>query len=204
VDLSPSVLSVAAWRYSGLPKSIEDRDVAALVESCARARRSGRRDLAILLLMVRLGLRAGEVAALRLRDLDWRAGDVLVRGKAGRHDRLPLPVDVGEAVVDYLRHERPETTSRSVFILSVAPRTAISAATVAGVAGRACERAGLAPMGPHRFRHTAATAMLRGGASLADVGQVLGHQHQETTSIYAKVDRGSLSMLAMPWPQVWS
>jgi site-specific recombinase XerD len=201
-DLSPSVLSVAGWRHSGLPKALDPKDVAKLLASCARQRRAGRRDLAILTVVVRLGLRAGEVAALELGDIDWRAGEIVVRGKGGRLDRLPLPGDVGEVIVDYLRHERPPTTSRHVFILAVAPRTGISTKTVGGVVRCACERAGLAPFGPHRLRHTAATEMLRGGASLAEVGQVLRHQHQETTSIYAKVDLGSLAMLAMPWPQV--
>ncbi len=202
LDLSPSVLAVAGWRHSGLPKALDPKDVARLIASCARQRRAGRRDLAILTVVVRLGLRAGEVAALELGDIDWRAGEIVVRGKGGRLDRLPLPGDVGEVIVDYLRHERPPTTSRHVFILAVAPRTGISTKTISGVVRCACERAGLAPIGPHRLRHTAATEMLRGGASLAEVGQVLRHQHQETTSIYAKVDLGSLAMLAMPWPQV--
>ena len=201
-DLSPSVLSVAGWRHGGLPAALDPNDVARLLASCARQRRAGRRDLAILTLVVRLGLRAGEVAALELGDVDWRAGEIIVRGKGGRRDRLPLPDDVGEVIVDYLRHERPPTTSRHVFILAVAPRAGISTKTVGGVVRCACERAGLAPIGPHRLRHTAATEMLRGGASLAEVGQVLRHEHRETTSIYAKVDLGSLAMLAMPWPQV--
>jgi len=201
-DLSPSVLSVAGWRHSGLPKALDPNDVARLLASCARQRRAGRRDLAILTVVVRLGLRAGEVAGLELGDLDWRAGEIIVRGKGSRRDRLPLPDDVGEVIVDYLRHERPPTTSRHVFILAVAPRAGISTKTVAGVMRCACERAGLAPIGPHRLRHTAATEMLRGGASLAEVGQVLRHEHHETTSIYAKVDLCSLAMLAMPWPQV--
>jgi integrase/recombinase XerD len=201
-DLSPSVLSVAGWRRGGLPRALDPQEVARLLASCSRQRRAARRDLAILSLMVRLGLRAGEVAALKLGDVDWRAGEVVVRGKAGRLDRLPLPADVGEVVVDYLRHERPPTASRRVFILAVAPRTEISTKTVGGVVRCACERAGLAAIGPHRLRHTAATEMLRGGASLAEVGQVLRHQHVDTTSIYAKVDLGSLAALVLPWPQV--
>lgn len=201
-DLSPSVLSVAGWRRSGLPEAIDSQEVARLLTSCARQRRAGRRDLAILTLVVRLGLRAGEVASLELGDVDWRAGEIVVRGKGGWLDRLPLPTDVGEVIVDYLRHERPPTTSRRLFILAVAPRTGISTKTVAGVVRCACERAGVTPTGPHRLRHTAATEMLRGGASLAEVGQVLRHRHSETTSIYAKVDLRALRTLAMPWPQV--
>ncbi len=201
-DLSPSVLSVAGWRNSTLPKTIDPNDAARLLQSCAGQRRAARRDLAILTIVVRLGLRAAEVAALELGDIDWRAGEILVRGKGGRRDLLPVPDDVGEAIVDYLRHERPPTTSRHLFILAVAPRTGISTKTVAGVLRCACERAGVTPIGPHRLRHTAATEMLRGGASLAEVGQVLRHRHLETTSIYAKVDLGSLATLAMPWPEV--
>jgi site-specific recombinase XerD len=152
--------------------------------------------------VVRLGLRAGEVAALELDDVDWRAGEMVIRGKGRRLDRLPLPADAGEVIVDYLRHERPPTKSRNVFILAVAPRIGISAKTVSGVMRCACERVGLAPIGPHRLRHTTATEMLRGGASLGEVGQVLRHRQMTTTSIYAKVDLGSLAMLARPWPQV--
>ena len=201
-DLSPSVLSVAGWRHSGLPKALRPEQVALLLAGCGGQRRAGRRDLAILTLVVRLGLRAGEVAALQLGDIDWRCGEIVVRGKGSRLDSLPMPSDVGEAIVDYLRYERPPTMSRQVFILAVAPRAAISTKTVAGVVRCACERVGLAPIGPHRLRHTLATEMLRGGGSLAEVGQVLRHQHQETTSIYAKVDLGSLTTLARPWPQV--
>ncbi len=156
----------------------------------------------MLTIVVRLGLRAAAVAALELGEIDWRAGEILVRGKGGRRDLLPLSDDVGEAIVDYLRHERPPTTSRHLFILAVAPRTGISTKTLAGVLRCACERTGVAPIGPHRLRHTAATEMLRGGASLAEVSQVLRHRHLETTSIYAKVDLGSLATLAMPWPEV--
>jgi site-specific recombinase XerD len=201
-DLSPSVLSVAGWRNSTLPKAIDPKDAARLLASCARQRRAARRDLAILTIVVRLGLRAAEVAAIELGDIDWRAGEIVVRGKGGRRDLLPVPDDVGGVIADYLRHECPPTTSRHVFILAVAPRTGISTKTLAGVVRCACERAGVAPIGPHRLRHTAPTEMLRGGASLAEVGQVLRHQHQATTSIYAKVDLGSLAALAMPWPEV--
>ncbi len=201
-DLSPSVLSVAGWRNGTLPRAIDPKDAARLIASCAGQRRAARRDLAILTIVVRLGLRAAEVAALELGDIDWRAGEILVRGKGGRRDVLPVPDDVGEAIVDYLRHERPPTTSRHLFILAVAPRSGISTKTLAGVVRCACERAGVTPIGPHRLRHTAATEMLRGGASLAEVGQVLRHRHLETTSIYAKVDLGSLATLAMPWPEV--
>jgi site-specific recombinase XerD len=201
-DLSTSVLSVAGWRQGGLPKALRREDIVRLLASCAGQQHAARRDLAILTLLARLGLRAGEVAALELQDIDWRAGELVVRGKADRQDRLPLPHDVGKAIADYLVNERPETASRTVFITAVAPRTGISTKTVAGVTRCACERCGIVPVGPHRLRHAAATEMLRGGASLAEIGQVLGHQHQQTTAIYAKVDLTALSRLAMPWPVV--
>lgn len=201
-DLSPSVLAVPARHGSGLPRALDPRDVAALLATCSPELRSGRRDVAILTLVARLGLRAAEVAALELGDIDWRAGEVVVRGKGGRRDRLPLPADVGEVIVDYLRHGRPMTSSRCVFILAVAPRAGVTASTIDGVVRRACQRAGIAPCGPHRLRHTAATEMLRAGASLAEVGQVLRHRQAATTAIYAKVDIGALSALAMAWPEV--
>jgi len=201
-DLSGGVLSVAGWRHSGLPKALPREDLALLLAGCRGQRHAARRDLAILTLMARLGLRAGEVAALELEDIDWRAGELVVRGKGGRRDRLPLPHDVGEAIADYLRGERPDTASRRVFITAIAPRTAISTKTIAGVVRCACRRCGIAPIGPHRLRHLAATEMLRGGASLAEIGQALRHRHQQTTAIYAKVDISALAQLAMPWPEV--
>jgi integrase len=202
LDLSGSVLSVAGWRHSGLPKALPRENLALLLASCSGQRHAARRDLAILTLMARLGLRAGEVAALDLEDIDWRAGELVVRGKGGRRDRLPLPHDVGEAIADYLRGERPDTASRRVFITAIAPRIAISAKTISGVVRCACRRCGIAPVGPHRLRHLTASEMLRGGASLAEIGQALRHQHQQTTAIYAKVDLTALAQLAMPWPEV--
>ena len=193
-DLSGSVLPAAGWRRRTLPKALDDADLRALIAGC------GSRDRAIVALAVRLGLRAAEVAAVELSDLDWRLGEIRVSGKAGRVDRLPLPADVGEVIVDYLRHERPATSSRSVFITAVAPRKAISSNTVEGVVQRAGRRAGLGPIGPHRLRHTAATQLLRAGASMSDIGQVLRHEHMATTAVYAKVDLAALTPLAMPWP----
>jgi site-specific recombinase XerD len=201
-DLKGSVLSVASWRCSGLPTGLTSDEVARLLATCDPRRRAGRRDLAILTLAVRLGVRAGEIAGLRLEDLDWRKGEILVRGKKGRQNRLPLPTDVGQAIVEYLQHDRPTTTSRNVFILAVAPRKAISRRTVIGVVRCACERAGVRSVAPHRLRHGAATEMLRRGAPLVEIGQILGHEHVETTSIYAKVDLAVLTTLAQPWPEV--
>jgi integrase/recombinase XerD len=194
-----AVPGVADLRDRTLPRGLEPAVVAKLLASCDRRRAVGRRDYAILLLLVRLGLRAGEVAALRLDDVDWRRGEILVRGKGRRHDRLPLPADVGEALVSYLRR-RPRSECRALFLCMTAPRGPVSRQVVFAIVRAACVRAGLPPVGPHRLRHTAATEMLRAGASLPEIAQVLRHRTLETTAIYAKVDRGALRSLAQPWP----
>jgi integrase len=160
----------------------------------------GRRDHAVMLLLARLGLRAGEVAALTLDDLDWRAGEVIVRGKGDRIERLPLPVDVGEALVAYLRDGRPTGTCRALFVRAQPPMTGMSASSIRVVVRRGCERAGLPVVGAHRLRHSAATAMLRAGASLEEVGQVLRQRSSQVTALYAKVDFVALRALAGPWP----
>jgi integrase len=154
------------------------------------------------LLLVRLGLRAVEVARLRLDDLDWRHGEVVIRGKGRRDERLPLPVDVGEAIVDYLRHDRPPVTDRALFINTRVPYTPMTATSVTRAVIVAAGRAGLAGVSAHRLRHTTATQMLQAEAPLAEVGQVLRHRSASTTSIYAKVDRDRLRELAMAWPGV--
>jgi integrase len=152
-----------------------------------------------LLLLARLGLRAGEVAAITLEDVDWRRGELLIHGKGGRDDLLPLPCDLGEALVSYLRR-RPAGGSRALFLKVIAPAGPMSGGAICGVVHDACVRAGIPPVGPHRLRHTAATGMLRAGASLAEIGQVLRHHERKTTAIYAKVDRTALRALARPWP----
>jgi site-specific recombinase XerD len=164
---------------------LEPAAVKKLLASCDRRTLVGRRDHAILVLLSRLGLRAGEVAAITLDDIDWRAGLLLVRGKGGREDMLPVPVDVGEALVAYLRR-RPRCESRALFLTVNAPRGALAQGTVRWVVRAACDRAGLPRIGAHRLRHTAATEMLRQGASLAEIGQVLRHRERKTTAIYAK------------------
>ena len=194
-----AVPSVADLRDRSLPRGLESAAVNRLLASCDRRRLVGRRDYAILLLLSRLGLRAGEVAAIRLDDVDWRRGELLVHGKGNRQDMLPLPVDVGEAMVSYLRR-RPCCEARALFLRVTAPRAAMDRCTVAWVVRAACDRAGMARVGAHRLRHTAATEMLRAGASLAEIGQVLRHREQKTTAIYAKVDRTALRPLAPPWP----
>jgi site-specific recombinase XerD len=186
-------------RRAKLPRALEPAVVARLLASCDRRRTVGRRDHAILLLLARLGLRAGEVAALQLDDVDWRAGEILIRGKGDRHERLPLPHDVGEALVSYLRR-RPPQESRVLFVRVNAPRGALRARAVCAVVHDACVRAGVPPVGAHRLRHTAATGMLRAGASLPEIAEVLRHRRLETTTIYARVDRAALRELALPWP----
>ncbi|MCA1844712.1 MAG: site-specific integrase [Actinobacteria bacterium] len=183
-----------------LPRGLGADVVAGLLDSCDRATTVGRRDYAILTVLSRLGLRIGEVAGLSLDDVDWHHGEVVLRGKGARRDRLPLPVDVGEAVVAYLSSARPRVPSRVLFLRVRAPITALHPSSVAGVVGRACRRAGVPVVGAHRLRHSAATAMLRAGASLAEIGQVLRHSDAATTARYAKVDRGALRALAQTWP----
>ncbi len=191
--------SVADLRDRTLPRGLEPTAVKRLLSSCDRRTLVGRRDFAVLLLLSRLGLRAGEVAGLQLDDIDWRRGLLLIRGKGGRHDELPLPDDVGNAMVSYLRR-RPRCPSRAVFLRVTAPRRELNRSTIGWVVRAACDRAGLPRVGAHRLRHTAATEMLRRGATLAEIGQVLRHREQKTTAIYAKVDRTALRPLARTWP----
>jgi integrase/recombinase XerD len=194
-----AVPSVADLRDRTLPRGLGSAAVKKLLASCDRRTLVGWRDYAILLLLARLGLRAGEVAAIGLDDVDWRSGLLLVRGKGSRHDMLPLPVDVGEALVSYLRR-RPRCERRALFLRVNAPRRELNRSTIGWVVRAACDRAGLPRVGAHRLRHTAATEMLRAGASLAEIGQVLRHREPKTTAIYAKVDRKALRPLARPWP----
>jgi site-specific recombinase XerD len=199
--LHDAVPAVAGWRGGGLPRALPDGQVAALLAACDRDTATGQRDFAVLTLLARLGLRACEVSALELGDIDWRAGTVTVRGKGRRDERLPLPSDAGGALACYLRDGRPAGGgSRRVFLLSRARGGGMSPSAVKSVVRRACLRAGLPEAGAHRLRHSAATGMLRAGAPLAEIGQVLRHRSMSTTAIYAKVDHGALAQLAMPWP----
>ena len=201
-DLTAAVPGIANPRLGALPKALDAATVAALLVGCDRGTAVGRRDFAILTVLARLGLRAGEVAALRLDDIDWRAGELLVRGKGNRLDRLPLPADVGEAVVDYLRHGRPPSSCRAVFLRAVGPDAAMTGHSVVMVPRSASRRAGLPVIvGAHRLRHTAASDMLRHGGSLAEIAQVLRHHSESTTAIYAKLDRAALGLLVRPWPR---
>jgi site-specific recombinase XerD len=198
--LADAVSSVAGWRLAGLPRALEDGQARLLLDSCDRRTTIGRRDFAILTLLVRLGLRAGEVAVLELEDIDWRAGEIVVRGKGNRRERLPLPADVGRAVGAYLRRGRPASAEgRCVFVRFLAPHRALSRHGVKYVVTAAGRRAGLGSVGAHQLRHTAATEMLRAGAPLPEIGQVLRHRALQSTAIYAKVDREALRSLARPW-----
>ena len=203
VDLSATVPTVPDWRLATLPRSLASDDVERLLTACDRQTPTGRRDYAVLLLLARLGLRAGEVVALELDDLHWRAGEITIRGKKGlRHDRFPLPADVGTAVAAYLRDRGPGETRR-VFLCRRAPRRNFAGpGAVTTIVRRALRRADLHPpvRGAHLLRHSLATQMLRHGASFAEIGQVLRHRLASTTEIYAKVDLESLRTVVQPWP----
>lgn len=200
-SLVGAVPTAANWKLAGLPKYLTREQLAALLTSCDLDTAVGRRDLAILTLLARLGLRAGEVAALRLEDIDWRRGEITVCGKGNRYERLPLPADVGEAVVAYLSRFRPAAAAgREVFVGARAPHRALTRGAVTQLVARASRRSGLGTIYAHRLRHTAATSMLHAGASLEEIGQVLRHRHALTTAGYAKVDHEGLRALARPWP----
>ena len=199
-DLRAAVPAVAQWRLSGLPRPLTQAQVQTLLDACDPASPVGSRDRAVIVLMRRLALRSAEVAALRLEDVDWVGGTVLVRGKGGRVDRMPLPADVGEALVRYLQGGRPATPQRTVFVRAVAPFTPLGRTTVSCIVARAARRAGLGTVHGHRLRHTAASDTLNAGAGLDEVAQLLRHDGVASTVIYAKVDRTRLTALAGPWP----
>lgn len=199
-DLASAVPPVAGWRDTSLPPTLAASDVAGLLSSCERSQPTGLRDFAILTLLARLGLRSCEVAGLELDDIDWRRGELRVRGKGRGGDPLPLLNEVGEAVACYLHDGRPRAESRKVFLTSLAPLRGMKAASVGHVVRRACQRTGRAPLGPHRLRHALATEMLRQGAALPGISQVLRHRDLATTQVYAKVDLAALHSVAEPWP----
>lgn len=201
LDLATAVPSVANWSMPSIPRGIAPDQVRHLLSQIDRSTAVGRRDYAILL--ARLGLRSGEVAYLELEDIDWAAGYLSVHGKSGHHTQLPLPKDVGEAIGAYLQHGRPPSSSRRVFLRAKAPiRGFLSPCAVGSIVRHALLRAGIeAPTtGAHQFRHGLATQMLREGASLAQIGELLGHRSPETTKIYTKVDLEALRTLVLPWP----
>jgi len=199
-DLSAAALAVTGRRRSSLPKGISPAEAAALLSSCDRRRGVGRRDYAILLVLLRLGLRAGEAAGLTLDDIDWRSGQIVVHGKARRQDRMPLSAEVGEAIVGYLRRGRPHSADREVFLRAVALIGPLGRGGVAGMVRRACHRAGIAEVGAHRARHTLACDLVTAGAGLPEIGHMLRHRALTSTAVYARVGIDGLHELSLPWP----
>jgi integrase/recombinase XerD len=202
-DLAACVPAVANWKLSTIPRALPADQVELVLASIDRKTSMGRRDYAILLILARLGLRAGEIRMLTLEDLDWQEGLITVRGKAGRYSQLPLPVDVGAAIADYLQHGRPTASSRCVFLRVKAPTGGFQGQCgIGSIVRHALARAGIdaARTGAHQFRHALACQMLRQGASLSEIGELLRHRSPQTTAIYAKVDLVSLATLALPWP----
>lgn len=201
-DLAEFIPNIADWRLSDLTKSLEVHEVEHLLSNCDQSNKVGQRDYTILLVLARLGLRAGEIAKMTLDDIDWEAGELIIQGKGPRKDRIPLPWDVGEALVMYLQHGRPMCSTRRVFIRARAPYQGFSSSVaVCNVVERALLRAKLQPpcKGAHLLRHSLATHMLRQGASLGEIGEILRHASITTTEIYTKVDIAGLRRLAQPW-----
>lgn len=201
--LDRAIPSVAGWRLSSLPRSLSNSDLESTVDTCDIETRQGTRNRAILLLLSRLGLRASDVAGLGLADFDWEDATVLVSGKSRRQARLPLPQEVGDAVLQYLEY-RPDSDTDRVFIRLRAPLGPLGARAVSAVAARAMRRAGVsAPSyGSHILRHTAATQMLRQGVPLDEVRTILRHRSLDMTATYAKVDLELLRAVTQPWPEV--
>jgi len=203
LDLAAAVPTVPNWSLTGIPRAIAPDHLQAVLAHCPRDTPVGRRDYAILLLLARLGLRAGEIVSLTLDSIDWEAGSIAVAGKGNQDASLPLPVEVGEAIADYLRHGRPVSSTRALFLRVCAPIRGLGAQqTVGTIVGAALKRAGIDTRhrGTHQFRHALATDMLRHGATLTEIGSVLRHRHAKTTSLYAKVDFAALRPLSLPWP----
>jgi integrase/recombinase XerD len=199
-SLTGAVPAAPGWRDSGLPRAVPPDQIGRLLASCDRRTNVGRRDRAILTVLARLGLRAGEVAALSVDDLDWRAGEIEVPGKGNRRERLPLPVDVGQAIADYCRRGRRRGACRSLFLHAHAPYVGLSHTGVNQVVARGCDRAGLPRVGAHQLRHSAACAMRAAGAPLVEIGQALRHRDVSVTAHYARDDQAALGVVARPWP----
>jgi len=203
IDLAGAVPSVRTWKFAALPEVLSPEQVQQALASCDRRSSIGKRDYAALILLARLGLRANEIAMLTLSDIHWHSSCLIVQGKGRQSASLPLLSEAGSALADYLEHGRPHTDSRRVFVRSLAPHTGFaSSSAISMIAVSALTRAGLdvRRKGTHIFRHSLATALLRAGASLTEIGQVLRHQRHDTTRIYAKVDIDALRSLGLPWP----
>lgn len=200
-DLAACVPRLANWRLATLPKYIAAEDVQRVIDACDRRTGTGHRDRAILLLLARLGLRAGEVTRLDLDDIDWRAGEIQIRGKTTTHDRFPLSQEVGEAIATYVRCDRPTCSTRSVFVRVPAPRRGLTVSMVSTIVKQALKRSGVRSptWGSHLLRHSLATTLLGSGATLAQIGDVLRHRSVQTTEIYAKVDLQGLRSIARCW-----
>jgi integrase/recombinase XerD len=202
--LDHAVPTVAHWRLSALPRYLPASIVEKLIAGCNLTKPAGVRDRAILLLLARLGVRAGDIVAMRLSDIEWEAGALRVRGKGRREVRLPLPQEVGDAILVYLNQVRPDVDSELIFLRSFAPHGPFAgSASVTAVVTYALKRAGIAnapSKGAHLLRHSAATTMLRSGATLDTIGAVLRHRSVETTAHYAKVDVNALRQIAQAWP----
>jgi site-specific recombinase XerD len=202
-DLAGAVPTVANWSMTAIPRAIAPDHLRAVLASSRRDTPVGRRDYAILLLLARLGLRSSEIVSLTLDSIDWEAGSISVNGKAGHAAVLPLPVDVGDAVAQYLRSGRQTCASRALFLRATAPIRGLGAGQTVGTIVRAAiVRAGIKTrsLGAHQFRHALATDMLRQGATLTEIGVILRHQNPKTTGIYAKVDFDALRPLGLRWP----
>ena len=198
-----SVPTVASWSMTDIPKAISQEHIQAVLASCDRDTSMGRRDYAIFMLLVHLGLRSNEIVSLTLDSIDWDLGSITVAGKCGHITDLPLPEEVAEAIADYLRNGRPACDDRDLFLRALAPIRKLGAPqTIATIVYAAVKRAGIntPTHGSHQFRHALACNMLRLGASLTEIGSILRHQHFKTTNIYAKVDLNALKSLSMPWP----
>jgi site-specific recombinase XerD len=203
IDLTGCVPTVPNWSLSGLPRFLPAGDVERVLECCDQETSVGRRNYAILLLLARLGVRAGEVVGLNLDDIDWSAGQIIIRGKGGKSAPLPLAADVGASLAAYLRGDRPPSATRRVFIRHRAPLVGFgNSSTISSLVRRALKHAGIesAHNGAHVLRHSLATSLLRQGGSLDEIGELLRHQSPNTTAIYAKVDITALHTLALPWP----
>ena len=202
--LDEAIPTIAMWRLATLPQYLPADDIEQIITACDPSTPVGARDRAIILLMARLGLRGSDIVTLRFTDINWQEATLMVSGKSRRQTRLPLPQDVGDALLHYLEYARPPVELNRVFMTSIAPWKPISRQVVGKTAARAIKRAGIqAPTSGSRvFRHSAATTMLRQGASLQTIGDILRHTSIETSAHYAKVDTALLQQVARPWPEV--